>query len=615
MILETIHSPADVKALDHGQLDVLAAEIRQLIVESAIRVSGHLGSNLGVVELTLALHRVFDSPRDIMLWDTGHQAYVHKIVTGRSEDFETLRQAGGLSGYPSRAESEHDWIENSHASTILSYAHGLSTAQHSDLGDRRRVIAVIGDGSMTGGMAFEGLNNLGHSGRDCIIVLNDNGRSYAPTISRLGESLVKIRNNPVYMRRQARIEKVLGEVPLVGDRLERALDATKAAIREMWEPHEFFEALGVRYAGPFDGHDIPALEEAFRNAALIGGPQVVHVLTQKGRGYAPAENDPIKRLHDMGPLAKPGSYTAAFTEVLLKEAEEHPEIVAITAAMPDSTGLLPFSERYPDRCFDVGIAEQHAVTAAAGMAMGGLRPVVAVYSTFFSRAFDQINLDVGLHGVPVIFCIDRAGVTGDDGPSHHGVLDMMLFTKVPGMVVFAPSSYQELQVMFHDALEITTGPVAIRWPKTTARQVDADDVGHGLHARRVRGGDDVCIIAVGKLLEAAEQAADQLAREGVSVTVWDARVVKPLDPEMLADAAGHRLVITAEDGLREGGVGSVIADRIAECAGTMGDAPRVKVLGTPVAYIPHGKPDAILADLGLDAAGIARAARDALSTR
>jgi len=615
MIIEDIHSPADVKALDDGQLEVLAAEIRQLIVESAIRVSGHLGSNLGVVELTLALHRVFDSPRDIMLWDTGHQAYVHKIITGRSEDFETLRQAGGLSGYPCRAESDHDWIENSHASTILSYAHGLSTAQHSDLGEHRRVIAVIGDGSMTGGMAFEGLNNLGHSGRDCIIVLNDNGRSYAPTISRLGESLVKIRNNPVYMRRQARIERMLGEVPLVGDRLERALDATKAAIREMWEPHEFFEALGVRYAGPFDGHDIPALEEAFRNASLIGGPQVVHVLTQKGRGYAPAENDPIKRLHDMGPLAKPGSYTAAFTEVLLKEAEEHPEMVAITAAMPDSTGLLPFSERYPDRCFDVGIAEQHAVTSAAGMAMGGLRPVVAVYSTFFSRAFDQINLDVGLHGVPVVFCIDRAGITGDDGPSHHGVLDMVLFTKVPGMVVFAPSSYQELQAMFHDAMELTSGPVAIRWPKTMARQVGPDEVGHGLHARKVRTGDDVCIIAVGKLLEAAEQAADALQRDGVSATVWDPRVVKPLDPDMLADAARHRFVITAEDGLREGGVGAIIADQLAELTASAEVAPRVKVLGTPVAYIPHGKPDAILAELGLDAAGIARAARALLSSR
>jgi 1-deoxy-D-xylulose-5-phosphate synthase len=611
MIIETIHSPADVKALDEGQLEVLATEIRQLIVDSAIAAKGHLGSNLGVVELTLALHRVFDSPRDILLWDTGHQAYVHKIITGRAEDFETLRQAGGLSGYPCRAESEHDWIENSHASTILSYAHGLATAQQSDLGEHRRVIAIIGDGSMTGGMAFEGLNNLGHSGRDCIVILNDNGRSYAPTISRLGESLVKIRNNPVYMRRQARIERLVGDMPVVGDRLERAMEATKAAIREMWEPHEFFETLGVRYAGPFDGHDIAGLEEAFRNASEIGGPQVIHVLTQKGRGYAPAENDPVKRLHDMGPTLKPGSYTAAFTEVLLKEAEEHPEIVAITAAMPDSTGLLPFGDRYPDRFFDVGIAEQHAVTSAAGMAMGGLRPVVAVYSTFLTRAFDQVNLDVGLHCQPVIFCVDRAGITGDDGPSHHGVLDMVLLTKVPGMTVFAPSSYQELQAMFHDAVELTAGPVAIRWPKTTARQVGPDDVGHGLCARKTRTGTQLGLIAVGKMLEAAEAAADQLEQDGVSVTVWDARVVKPLDPDMISDALSHPFVLTVEDGLRDGGVGAAVADRVAEaCAG--GTAPRVRVLGTPTAYIAHGKPDDILADLGLDAAGIAASARSLL---
>jgi 1-deoxy-D-xylulose-5-phosphate synthase len=354
-------------------------------------------------------------------------------------------------------------------------------------------------------------------------------------------------------------------------------------------------------------NDVAGLEEAFRNAAEIGGPQVIHVLTQKGRGYAPAENDPIKRLHDMGPAEKPGSYTAAFTEVLLKEAEEHPEIVAITAAMPDSTGLLPFGDRYPDRCFDVGIAEQHAVTSAAGMAMGGLRPVFAVYSTFLSRAFDQVNLDVGLHQQPVLFCIDRAGITGDDGASHHGVLDMVLLTKVPGMVMFAPSSYQELQVMFHDALELTSGPVAIRWPKTMARQVGPDEVGHGLHARKVRTGDQLCIIAVGKLLEAAEQAADELAKTGVSVTVWDARVVKPLDPRRLSDAGRHPYVITVEDGLREGGVGMAVADRVCELTVGMPE-PRVRVLGVPSAYIPHGKPDAILAELGLDAAGIVASA-------
>jgi 1-deoxy-D-xylulose-5-phosphate synthase len=612
VILERINSPADLKTLDAEELDTLAIEIRQFIVDSVSDAgSGHLGSNLGVVELTLAMHRVFDSPDDIILWDTGHQAYVHKIVTGRRDDFATLRRAGGLSGYPSREESDHDWIENSHASTVLSYAYGLATAEQSEVGTGRRVIAVIGDGSLTGGMAYEGLNNLGHSGRDCIIVLNDNGRSYAPTVSRLGDSLARIRNNPVYMRRQARLEKLLQEVPVVGDHLERGLEATKAAIRELWEPTAFFETLGVRYTGPYDGHDVAALEEAFRNAAQIGGPQVVHVLTQKGRGYGPAENDPIKRLHDIG-LPPPGGYTAAFTEALIKEAEVHPELVAITAAMPDSTGLLPFAERFPDRCIDVGIAEQHAVTAAAGMAMGGLRPVVAVYSTFLTRAFDQVNLDVGLHRQPVIFCLDRAGITGDDGPSHHGVLDMMLLTKVPGMTVFAPSSYQELQQNLHDAMDLTDGPVCIRWPKTAARHEAPEDIGQGLHGRRLRQGHDLCIIAVGKMLDACESVADRLIADGVSVTLWDARVVKPLDPEMLADAATHPCVLTVEDGVREGGVGSAIGDQLAEH--TLGDhEPRVRVLGTPIAYLAHGKPDAIMAELGLDRDGIMASALSLLA--
>jgi 1-deoxy-D-xylulose-5-phosphate synthase len=614
MILETINAPADLKRLDYDELSTLAVEIRQFIVDSVTRHGGHLGSNLGAVELTLALHRVFDSPRDILLWDTGHQAYVHKIVTGRRDDFVNLRKSGGLSGYPSRAESEHDWIENSHASTILSYAHGMATAEASSLGSGRRVVAVIGDGSMTGGMAFEGLNNLGHSGRDCIIILNDNGRSYAPTVSKLGESLARIRNNPTYIRRQARLEKLLQDVPVFGAQLERGIEATKAAVREMWEPPEFFETLGVRYTGPFDGHDIEGLERAFRNASEMHGPHVVHVLTQKGRGYAPAENDVVKRLHDISE-AKPGSYssyTSAFTEQLIKVGEEHPEIVAITAAMPDSTGLLPFGERFPDRMFDVGIAEQHAVTSAAGMAMGGLRPVVAVYSTFLTRAIDQITYDVGLHRQPVIFCIDRAGITGDDGPSHHGVLDMMLFSKVPGMTMFAPSSYQELQVMLDEAVHIVKGPnpgpVSIRWSKTAAPQVPEDEVGTGLRGRKVRTGDQLCIIAVGKMFEAASAAARHLADEGVSVTLWDPRCIKPLDREMLFDAARHPFVLTVEDGLREGGIGSMVADRLAEITFGSPTAPKVRVLGTPVAFIAHGKPDVILADLGLDAAGITASA-------
>ncbi len=611
MLLDTINGPADLRPLSYEQLDELAVEIRQMVVDSVNTHGGHLGSNLGVVELTLALHRVFDSPRDILLWDTGHQTYVHKIVTGRRDRFlSDLRQAGGLSGYPSHAESEHDWIENSHASTVLSWAHGLATAQESDHGEHRRIVAVIGDGSMTGGMAFEGLNNLGHSGRDCIIILNDNGRSYAPTVSKLSESLARLRLSPRYLRQQERLERRLGTVPVVGDRLDRAAQAAKAAVREMWEPTTFFEHLGVRYTGPFDGHDIEGIEWALRNAAELGGPQLVHVLTQKGRGYAPAENDPIKRLHDTSE-SKPGSYTAAFTEALIKEAEARPNLVAITAAMPDSTGLLPFSERFPGRCFDVGIAEQHAVTAAAGMARGGLRPVVAVYSTFLTRAFDQVNLDVGLHEQPVVFCLDRAGITGDDGPSHHGVLDMVLLTKVPGMTVLAPSSYQELQQMLHDALEIDGGPVAIRWAKTAAPSVPDDEVGHGLAARKARTGADVCIVGVGKMLGAAMEAAELLAAEGIEATVWDPRCVRPLDPELLDDAATHPVVVTVEDGLREGGVGSAIGDAMRER--NHGVGPATAVLGVPVAYIPHGKPNAILASLGLDGAGVAATARNLIA--
>jgi 1-deoxy-D-xylulose-5-phosphate synthase len=587
-------------------LDQLAVEIREFIVEAVNRSGGHLGSNLGAVELTLALHRVFDSPQDILLWDTGHQAYVHKIVTGRREDFTGLRQAGGLSGYPNRGESEHDWIENSHASTIISYAHGLATAvetnpeEHPD----RRIVAVIGDGSMTGGMAFEGLNNLGHSGRKAIIVLNDNGRSYAPTVSKLGESVARLRVSPTYVRQRARLDRVLHEMPLVGDRMERGLQAAVAALREYFEPRAFFEDVGVRYTGPFDGHDVRGLESALRDAAKYDGPIVVHVMTQKGRGYAPAENDPIKRLHDMGE-AKPGSYTAAFTEALIKAGEEHPELVAITAAMPDSTGLLPFGERFPGRVIDVGIAEQHAVTAAAGMAMGGLRPVVAVYSTFLTRAIDQVMYDVGLHRQPVIFCLDRAGITGDDGPSHHGVLDMALLSRVPGMTILAPSSYQELGQMLRDAISIVEGPVAIRWPKTAARNVPEDEIGHGLQARKVRSGSDLCLLSVGKMLDAADAAADSLEESGVSVTVWDVRAVKPLDPRMIADAGRHPLVVTIEDGIRDGGAGSAMAEAIANDALNEGrSGPPVRVLGTPCAFIPQGKPDAILHELGLDGEGI-----------
>ena len=648
MWLERIREPGDLSDLSYDDLAELAGEIRDFVVAAVAETGGHLGSNLGAVELTLALHRVFESPRDALLWDTGHQAYVHKLVTGRQAGFAELRQAGGLSGYPSREESRHDYVENSHASTILSYAYGMAVARDAGVDQHRHIVAVIGDGSMTGGMAYEALNNLGHSGKRVIIILNDNGRSYAPTISnltakrpspsieseaaetarlisRIGDwlshALTDIRLNPVYVRRQRKLEEVLREVPLVGNPAERAVEAIKAAAREFLQPPAFFEALGVRYVGPVDGHHLADLEPALRNAVELSaeGPIVVHVITQKGRGYPPAEDDDEKHLHDAPvfdplvgpPKAVPTGYTQTFAEAIIKHAEADDRVVAITAAMAGPTGLLPFQDRFPDRFFDVGIAEQHAVTAAAGMAMGGMRPVVALYSTFLSRAWDQVVYDVALHRLPVIFCLDRAGITGPDGPSHHGVYDMAMLARVPGMRVLAPSSAQELQVMLADAMTIVdAGPVVIRYPRGRAPQVDEHDVGSGLQGRLVRAAPDrtsaVCIIAVGKMLANAERAADELAAGGIDVTVWDARCCAPLDPDMLRDAAGHQAVVTVEDGVRDGGIGMTIADRV----GAEDCAVPVAVLGLPTRFIAHAAtPDEILASLGLDHVGIVAAAR------
>ncbi len=622
MLLETIDGPSDLRQLNYQQLNQLAAEIRDFIVHAVSSAqTGHLGSNLGAVELTLALHRVFDSPRDFIIWDTGHQAYVHKIVTGRREMFSTLRQSGGLSGYPSQAESVHDWVENSHASTALCYAHGLAAAVKRSSNPDRRIVAVVGDGALTGGMAYEGLNNLGHSESRVVVVLNDNGRSYAPTISHLSESLTKLRLNPAVSSARRRVEGALKDLPKVGNLAYSSLQGFYSAIREVIEPPAFFEALGVRYVGPLDGHDIADMERAFGQAAAFNGPIVVHVLTQKGRGYKPAEEDEEKRLHDAGafdPLTGPTEsaralkgYTLAFSEAMLAIGSQRNDVVAITAAMPGPTGLIPFQERWPDRFFDVGIAEQHAVTAAAGMAMGGLMPVVAVYSTFLSRAFDQLNLDVGLHGLPVTFALDRAGITGDDGPSHHGILDMALCLKIPGMTIFAPSSAQELKIMLETAIGLS-GPAVVRYPKTAARQVGPDQVGSGLSARLARLGDgSVCVLAVGKLLEAAEEAAVLLADRGIDATVWDVRVIRPLDPTMIADAGRHGLVVTVEDGIRNGGAGNFIADAIADLQQSR-KSPPVLNLGVPIAYIPHAKPERILAHLGLDGPGIAASISKAL---
>ena len=641
MHLERISEPRDLRALSHPELDELASEIRQFIVEKVSVTGGHLGSNLGAVELTMALHRVFDSPTDAVLWDTGHQAYVHKIVTGRRDRFDELRQGGGLSGYPSREESRHDFIENSHASTVLSYAFGLAVARDAGRNDHRHIVAVIGDGAMTGGMAFEALNNLGHSGRRVIIVLNDNGRSYAPTVSnlwndgshsdpdepttvvdrltdRLSHVFTDIRMNPVYVRRQRRIEKFLHDLPGVGAQAERALDALKAGVREFLQPPAFFEALGVRYTGPVDGHDIAAVEHALHNAIELSaeGPIVVHLLTAKGRGYLPAEHDDEKHLHDAPvfdplsgpPKTGPSGYTESFSRAICQLADADDRVVAITAAMPGPTGLLPLQQAHPDRVFDVGIAEQHAVTAAAGMAMAGLRPVVAIYSTFLSRAWDQVVYDVALHRLPVVFCLDRAGVTGPDGASHHGVYDMALLTKVPGMRVLAPSSDLELEQMVADAAVLADdGPVTIRYPRGSAHRADPSEVGRGIAARQVHTADDaeVCILAVGRTLADAVAASGKLAAEGIASTVWDVRCCSPLDADMIADASRHRRVVTVEDGIAAGGVGSAIADAL---RANDGPSPDIRVLGLPTQFLAHGSPDDILARHGLDAAGIAAAA-------
>lgn len=641
-ILDRINSPEDLRALPANDLDALASEIREFIVKAVSESGGHLGSNLGAVELSIALHRVFESPTDMVLWDTGHQAYVHKILTGRKSGFSKLRQSGGLSGYPSREESRHDFIENSHASTVLSYAHGLAIARDAKVNEHRHIVAVIGDGSMTGGMAYEALNNLGHSNSRVIIVLNDNGRSYAPTISnltsgadavsndatgeipklpdrvtgKLSRALTNIRLNPVYVRRQRKFENFLRELPVVGKQAEQGMEAFKAAIREFLQPPAFFEALGVHYIGPVDGHNIEELEHAFQSSISREdeGPIVVHVLTQKGRGYSPAEDDDEKHLHDT-PVFNPASgpaksvvagYTGAFSEALIKEAEADKRIVAITAAMPGPTGLLEFQEKFPDRFFDVGIAEQHAVTAAAGMAMGGLRPIVALYSTFLSRAWDQVVYDVALHRLPVIFCLDRAGITGDDGPSHHGIYDMELLSKVPGMRVLAPSSIEDLQQMLHDAMTLANeGPVVIRYPKGVARSVSPSLVGSGLNALKMSSGTDLAILAVGKMVGAAESAAQTLCNSGISTTLYDVRSCSPLDPSMVHDASQHRAVITIEDGLRDGGIGSLIADHIHALNPTL----RVETMGVPTKFIPHNKPDEILKSFGLNADGIVTVAQ------
>ncbi|WP_051856590.1 1-deoxy-D-xylulose-5-phosphate synthase [Streptomyces sp. NRRL B-1347] len=580
-----LHAVRDLAA---GELPALADQIRRFLVEKVCATGGHLGPNLGMVEVTLALHRVFDSPRDALIFDTGHQAYVHKLLTGRDKEFDTLRQAGGLSGYPSRAESVHDWVENSHASTSLSYADGLAKARALNGENQRAVVAVIGDGALTGGMALEALNNIGGAPtRPVIIVLNDNGRSYAPTTGALAQHLAALKQGGGAVACQ-----------------------------------NLFTELGFTYFGPVDGHNTGEIEGVLRRSRALHRPVVVHVMTVKGKGYAPAEQDEADCLHAVGTVdaatgrpaagaAKAQSWTRVFGQALVEVAAVREDIVAVTAAMLRPTGLHPMAARFPERVFDVGIAEQHAVTSAAGLAMGGFHPVVAIYATFLNRAVDQVLMDVALHRLPVTFVLDRAGITGPDGPSHHGMWDLSLLAAVPGLRVAAPRDATRMRSLLRAAVDMQDGPTALRLPKATvgpdieaAARMDGLDILHRSPHRPL----DVLLIPVGPLAQAAIQAAALLRADGLGVTVADPRWVIPVNPALPGLAARHRLTLTIEDNIRSGGVGSVIAQA---CRNAHVTTP-VSVLGLPRAFLPHGPRTDLLAEAGLDAAGIARAVREEL---
>ena len=612
VILEEIAGPGDLRNLGPDDLRRLSEEIRDFLVTAVSRTGGHLGPNLGVVELTLALHRVFDSPRDAIVFDTGHQAYVHKIVTGRLNRFDTLRQQNGLSGYPSRSESEHDIVENSHASTGLSYALGLATARELR-GETGKVVCVIGDGALTGGMAYEALNNIGQLKPELVIVLNDNGRSYAPTVGGIAENLGQLRLSPKYEAAKEAAGHALLALPAVGHSAYETARRMKNSLKQLVAPASIFETLGLKYGGPIDGHDIAAMEKALADAARYRGPVVVHVVTNKGQGYGPAVADKIDKFHGVSTFdpdsglssKKAGTWTDVFGRALCEAAEQDDRIVAITAAMASSTGLLEFAERFPERFFDVGIAEQHAVTFAAGLAMRGLRPVVCIYSTFLQRAFDQVTCDVALHQLPVVFVLDRSGITGDDGASHHGMLDLAYLRCIPNMTVSAPSTPDELRRLFATALDFD-GPFTLRYPRGAspdAGSAPLEPVPIGRMEVRRRGAD-VALLAVGKMVAVAEQAADRIAARGLSATVVDARFVKPLDPGIPRLVASHRAAITIEDGTVSGGFGSGVAELLA----AEGIGVPFRRLGLPDRFIQHGAQAALLKQFGLEPDAVAAVA-------
>ncbi len=614
-MLDDIRGPGDLQGLSKRELDLLADEIREFLIHKVAATGGHLGPNLGVVELTLALHRVFESPYDPIIFDTGHQAYVHKILTGRSGDFDTLRQKDGLSGYPCRAESEHDWVESSHASTALSYADGLAKAFELTGQRRRHVVAVVGDGALTGGMCWEALNNIAAADRRIIIVVNDNGRSYAPTIGGLASHLAGLRLTPTYEKVLDESRKLLRGMPVVGPLAYALMHSLKVGVKDAVSPQVMFTDLGIKYVGPVDGHDEHVVEDALRRARGYGGPVIVHVITRKGMGYAPAEDDEAEQMHSTGIIdpktgrsikASALGWTSVFSDSLIDVASEHRNIVAITAAMPGPTGLSKFGERFPDRLFDVGIAEQHAVTSAAGLAMGGLHPVVAIYSTFLNRAFDQVMMDVALHKLPVTFVLDRAGITGSDGASHNGMWDLSILNVVPGMRVAAPRDASRLREELTEALAFDDGPTALRFPKgevgediPAVERRDGVDVlarpAGGLHA-------DVLLVAVGPFASTALATAERLGKQGIGVTVVDPRWVLPVPEYVVGLARQHRLVVTLEDSGVHGGAGSAVTKAMQDADV---DVPS-RDIGVPQQFLDHGSRGQVLEQLGLTDQHIAR---------
>ncbi|MCQ6252349.1 1-deoxy-D-xylulose-5-phosphate synthase [Streptomyces malaysiensis] len=607
--LENIRGPHDLKALTGEELEALAQEIREFLIKAVARTGGHLGPNLGVVELSIALHRAFDSPADRILWDTGHQSYVHKLLTGR-QDFSKLRHKGGLSGYPSRAESEHDIIENSHASTVLGWADGLAKANEVR-GGTDHVVAVIGDGALTGGMAWEALNNIAAArDRPLVIVVNDNERSYSPTIGGLANHLATLRTTDGYERFLAWGKEVLQRTPVVGQPLYGSLHGAKKGFKDAFAPQGMFEDLGLKYVGPIDGHDTEAVESALRRAKRFHGPVLVHCLTEKGRGYRPALEDEADRFHTVAamdpltcaPLTPSGgrSWTSVFGEEMVRIGAERPDVVALTAAMLHPVGLADFAEAYPERVWDVGIAEQHAAVSAAGLATGGLHPVLAVYATFLNRAFDQLLMDVALHRCGVTFVLDRAGVTGTDGPSHNGMWDMSVLQVVPGLRIAAPRDADQLRAQLREAIDVADAPTVIRFPKESVGEpIPAIDRVGGMDV--LRRGEDVLLVAAGVMADVALRAAELLAGRGIGCTVVDPRWVKPVDPELPGLAARHRLVAVVEDNVRTGGVGAAVAQTLCDAEV---DLP-VRTFGIPEAFLAHAKRGEVLADIGLTPAEIA----------